>query len=344
MPCLAQGRTKLQSLTGLTTKAPKAQIMARIAILDDYQRVALKLADWSNLSSGHQIEVFSAPFASVDAAAAALAPFEIVCAMRERTEFSAALLAQLPNLKLLVTTGLRNAAIDLDAAKTRGIVVSGTPGPGHATAELSMGLILALSRNIVPEAHTMRDGGGWQTTVGRDLRGRTLGLLGLGKLGTEMAGFARAFGMPVLAWSQNLTAEAAAKSGAIRVEKNDLFQRADIISIHMKLSERTTGLVGAAELALMKPDALLINTSRGPIVDTTALIATLTAGGIAGAALDVYDHEPLPPNDPLRRTPRLLLMPHLGYVTEETYRIFYAGTVAAIDAWLAGKPVHLLTV
>jgi phosphoglycerate dehydrogenase-like enzyme len=315
--------------------------MARIAILDDYQRVALKLADWSRLTAAHQIEVFSAPFASTDAAAKALAPFEIVCAMRERTEFSKTLFDQLPNLKLLVTTGLRNAAIDVDAAKACGVVVSGTTGPGHATAELAMGLILSLSRNIVPEASAMRDGG-WQTTVGRDLRGRTLGLLGLGKLGTEMAGFARAFGMPVLAWSQNLTADAAAKVGAIRVAKAELFERADIISIHMKLSERSTGLVGAAELALMKPDALLINTSRGPIVDTAALVAVLTDGRIGGAALDVYDHEPLPANDPLRHTPRLLLTPHLGYVTEETYRIFYTGTVTAIEAWLAGTPVHVL--
>lgn len=315
--------------------------MARIAILDDYQRVALKLADWSGLTPDHQIEVFAAPFANLDATAEALAPFEIVCAMRERTEFSRALFDRLPNLKLLVTTGLRNAAIDLDAAAARGVVVSGTTGPGHATAELAIGLMLALSRNIVPEALAMRQGG-WQTTVGRDLRGRTLGLLGLGKLGTEMTGFARAFGMPVLAWSQNLTSEAAAKVGAIRVEKAELFQRADIISIHMKLSERSTGLVGAAELALMKADALLVNTSRGPIVDTAALVAALTAGRIAGAALDVYDHEPLPPNDPLRSVPRLLLTPHLGYVTEETYRIFYRGTVTAIAAWLAGQPVHVL--
>jgi phosphoglycerate dehydrogenase-like enzyme len=316
--------------------------MARIAILDDYQRVALTLADWSKLDTTHQIDVFSAPFASTDAAAVALAPFEIICLMRERTEFSAGLIAKLPNLKLLVTSGLRNAAIDVAAANARGIVVSGTPGPGHATAELAMGLVLALSRHLVTEAHAMRDGGGWQTTVGRDLRGRTLGLIGLGRLGTEMAGFARAFGMPVLAWSQNLTAETAAKAGAIRVEKAELFQRADIISIHTKLSERTTALVGASEIAAMKSDALLINTSRGAIIDNAALVAALTAGKIGGAALDVYDHEPLPPNDPLRRVPRLLLTPHLGYVTEETYRIFYAGTVAAIDAWLSGKPVHVI--
>jgi phosphoglycerate dehydrogenase-like enzyme len=316
--------------------------MARIAILDDYQRVALKMADWSQLASQHQIEVFATPFTSSEAVVTALAPFEIICLMRERTEFPASVIAKLPNLKLLVTSGLRNAAIDVDAANARGIVVSGTPGPGHATAELAIGLILALSRNLVIEAHAMRDGGGWQTTVGRDLRGRTLGLIGLGKLGTEMTGFARAFGMPVIAWSQNLSADTAAKAGAIRVDKAELFQRADIISIHTKLSERTTGLVGAAEIAAMKPDALLVNTSRGPIVDTKALVVALKAGKIAGAALDVYDHEPLPPHDPLRSTPRLLLTPHLGYVTEETYRIFYAGTVAAIDAWIAGKPIHVI--
>jgi phosphoglycerate dehydrogenase-like enzyme len=317
--------------------------MARIAILDDYQRVALKMADWSHLAAHHQIEVFSSPFASIDAAAAALAPFEILCLMRERTEFSAELLALLPNVKLLVTSGLRNAAIDVGAAKSRGIVVCGTPGPGHATAELAIGLILALSRHLVTEANAMAPGGGWQTTVGRDLRGRTLGLIGLGKLGTEMAGFARAFGMPVLAWSENLTADTAAKAGAIRVDKSELFERADVISIHTKLSERTIGLVGAAEISRMKRDALLINTSRGQIIELPALVAALTAGRIAGAAIDVYDHEPLAANDPLRATPRLLLTPHLGYVTEETYRIFYAGTIAAIDAWCAGQPIHVIT-
>ena len=204
-----------------------------------------------------------------------------------------------------------------------------------------MGLILALSRNLVLEATAMKEGR-WQTTVGRDLKGRTLGLIGLGKLGGQMASYAKAFGMPVIAWSQNLTQEAATVQGATRVEKAELFRRADIISIHTKLSQRTTGLVGAAELALMKPDALLINTSRGPVTDEVALLAALQAGKIGGAGIDVYEPEPLPANHPLRSAPRTLLTPHIGYVTEETYRIFYGGTVAAIEAWLAGQPVHVL--
>jgi phosphoglycerate dehydrogenase-like enzyme len=315
--------------------------MARIAILDDYQNVALTMADWSKLQAQHAISVFNAPFASPAAVAAALAPFDILCIMRERTLFDRALLAQLPNLKLLVTTGHRNAAIDVAAANAQGVVVCGTDAPGIATAELAMGLILALSRNLVLEATAMREGR-WQTTVGRDLKGRTLGLIGLGRLGAQMAKYGAVFGMPVIAWSQNLTAEAAAAVGATRVDKPDLFRFADVISIHTKLSPRTTGLVGAAELALMKPDALLVNTSRGPVVDEAALLAALHAGRIGGAGIDVYEPEPLPADHPLRRAPRTLLTPHIGYVTEQTYRIFYGGTVAAIEAWLAGHPIHIL--
>lgn len=315
--------------------------MSNIAILDDYQNVALRMADWSALAGKHKIKVFKAPFASPANAAASLAPFEIVCAMRERTPFNAEMLARLPNLKLLVTTGHRNAAIDVAAAQARGIVVSGTDAPGTATAELAMALILGLSRHLMAEAQAMRDGR-WQTTVGRDLHGHTLGLIGLGRLGGQMAKYGHAFGMKVLAWSQNLTAEAATKHGATRVEKADLFREADVISIHTKLSPRTTGLVGAADIALMKPDALLINTSRGPIVDEAALLAALREGRIGGAGIDVYDPEPLPPNHPLRSAPRTLLTPHIGYVTEDTYRAFYGGTVAAIEAWLAGKPIHVL--
>ena len=316
--------------------------MARIAVLDDYQNVSQKMADWSALAAHHSIKVFTAPFALPGDAAAALAPFEIVCAMRERTLFDAAMLARLPNLRLLVTTGHRNAAIDVAAAKARGVVVSGTGAPGTATAELAMGLILGLSRHLAHEAQAMREGR-WQTTVGRDLGGRTLGLIGLGRLGGLMAKYAHAFGMPVIAWSQNLTAETAAQHGATRVEKAELFRQADIISIHTKLSPRTTGLVGAVELALMKPDALLINTSRGPVIDEAALLAALREGRIGGAGIDVYEPEPLPPNHPLRTAPRTLLTPHIGYVTEETYRVFYSGTVAAIQAWLAGAPIHELS-
>ncbi len=315
--------------------------MAKIAILDDYQGVALKMADWSRLQALHEIKVFTAPFPSQRAAADAIAPFEIVCIMRERTLFDRAMLEQLPNLKLLVTTGHRNAAIDVATANACGVTVCGTDAPGTATAELSWALMLGLSRHLVLEATAMKEGR-WQSTVGRDLKGLTLGLLGLGKLGSQMAKYAHAFGMPVIAWSQNLTAEAATTQGVTRVEKDELFRRADVISIHMKLSPRTTGLVGATELALMKPDALLINTSRGPVIDEAALLAALHAGKIGGVGIDVYEPEPLPANHPLRSAPRTLLTPHIGYVTDETYRIFYGGTVAAIDAWLIGQPIHIL--
>jgi phosphoglycerate dehydrogenase-like enzyme len=315
--------------------------MAKIAILDDYQRVALKMANWSHLAAVHEIRVFDTPFASREAAMAAVAPFDIVCIMRERTLFDRAMLEGLPNLKLLVTTGHRNAAIDVASANARGVTVCGTDAPGIATAELAMALILGLSRHLGVEAQAMREGR-WQTTVGRDLKGRTLGLIGLGKLGAQMAKYGAAFGMPVIAWSQNLTPEAAAAQGATRVEKEQLFRQADVISIHTKLSPRTTGLVGAAELSLMKPDALLINTSRGPVIDEAALLAALNAGRIGGAGIDVYEPEPLPADHPLRTAPRTLLTPHIGYVTEETYRIFYGGTVSAIDAWLIGQPVHVL--
>ncbi len=315
--------------------------MASIAVLDDYQNVSQTMADWSGLAAKHSIKVFTTPFASPAAAAAAVAPYDVLCVMRERTLFDAAMLAQLPNLRLLVTTGHRNAAIDVAAANARGVVVSGTDAPGIATAELAMALILGLSRHLAVEAQAMREGR-WQTTVGRDLKGRTLGLIGLGRLGAQMAKYAHAFGMPVIAWSQNLTQEAAALHGATRVDKADLFRQADVISIHTKLSPRTTGLVGAAELALMKRDSLLINTSRGPVIDEAALLAALHEGRIGGAGIDVYEPEPLPATHPLRTAPRTLLTPHIGYVTEQTYRAFYSGTVAAVEAWLAGTPIHVL--
>jgi phosphoglycerate dehydrogenase-like enzyme len=315
--------------------------MPSIAILDDYQGAALSMADWSRLGATHEIQVFRQPFGSEDAAAVALAPFEIVCLMRERTPFPASLFRQLPNLRLCVTTGMRNAAIDLAAATAQNVMVCGTPSGGHATAELAFGLMLSLARNIAFEAQAMRTGQ-WQTTVGLDLRGKTLGILGLGKLGSQMAGYGRAFGMNLIAWSQNLTADTARAADARLVTKHELFEQADFISIHSVLSERSRGIVGARELALMKSTAFLINTSRGPIVDGTALLAVLRAGRIAGAALDVYDAEPLATDHPLRLEPRALLTPHLGYVTAETYRVFYGGTVAAIEAWLLGQPIHQL--
>ncbi len=313
--------------------------MASIAILDDYQGVALAMADWSGLAKEHRLQVFRHPLANQDETAAALAGFEIVCLMRERTPFPAQLFHRLPKLKLCVTTGLRNASIDVGAATAHGVIVSGTPSGGHATAELAFGLMLSIARHIPFEAQAMRTGA-WQTTVGQDLKGKTLGILGLGKLGGQMAAYARAFGMTVIAWSQNLTAEKATAAGAILVAKDELFRRSDFISIHAVLSDRTRGIVGAAELGAMKPTAAIINTSRGPIIDGEALLAALRQNRIAAAALDVYEEEPLPWEHPLRKEPRALLTPHLGYVTEETYRMFYGGTVAAIEAWLAGKPIH----
>jgi phosphoglycerate dehydrogenase-like enzyme len=299
------------------------------------------MADWSRIARQHRVTVFNKPFASPDAAAAALRPFEVISIMRERTPFPRALLEQLPSLKLLVTTGMRNASVDVRAAAERGIIVSGTEGGGPSTAELAMGLMIGLARNFHVELPNMREGR-WQTTLGQDLRGRTLGLLGLGKLGSTLAGFARPFGMTTIAWSQNLSSEKAAAQGVERVERDDLFRRADFLSIHLVLSDRSRGLVGARELGLMKPTASLINTSRGPIVDGGALLSALRAGRIHGAALDVYDVEPVAAGDALRREPRALLTPHIGYVTEETYRVFFAGVIEAIEGWLAGRPVRVL--
>ena len=317
--------------------------MAAIAILDDYQDAALRMADWSGLQKAHRVVSFKERLPDVEAAARALADFEVIGIMRERTPFQRELFAKLPKLRLLVTTGKRNASIDLDAAKAHNVTVCNTGGSGRATAELAIGLMIALARHLREEFHTMRPGGGWQTTLGFDLEGRTLGLLGLGNLGAKVAKIGAAMGMKTIAWSQNLTPERAREQGAERVEKDELLRRADVISVNLVLSERTRGLVGARELALMKPTALLINTSRGPIVDEAALLAALREKRIAGFGGDTFDVEPLPANHPLRAEPRALLTPHLGYVTEETYRQFYAGMVQAIEAWLAGKPINLLT-
>ncbi len=317
--------------------------MTSIAVLDDYQSVALTMADWSALRRDHQVTVFNRRLGADEVAIAqSLAGFEIIAIMRERTPFPASLIARLPRLKLLVTTGHYNAAIDTDACKARGVTVCGAGASGQATAELAFGLLLALARNIPFEAQAMRAGAVWQTTVGRDIKGKTLGIVGLGRLGGHMARFGQAFGMKVIAWSQNLTAAKAAAGGAELVNKDDLFRRSDVISIHTRLSDRTHGLAGARELSLMQPTAFLINTSRGPIVDEAALLAALREGRIAGAGLDTYDIEPLPLDHPLRKEPRAILTPHLGYVTEETYRSFYSGIVAAIEGWLAGKPVGVI--
>lgn len=316
--------------------------MAKIAILDDYQNVAMTFADWSRLKANHEITVFNRYLGGADEVVKALEPFELIGIMRERTAFPRAVLERLPKLKLLVTTGLRNASVDVKAANERGVTVCGTPAGNHATAELAMGLAIGLARNFHVELANMREGR-WQTTIGGDMRGRTMGLLGLGKLGGEVAKYAQVFGMKTIAWSQNLTAEAAAAKGVERVEKDELFRRSDFVSVHLVLSDRSRGLVGAWELALMKPTAYVINTSRGPIVDGDALAAALKAGRIAGAALDVYDSEPLRADHPLRREPRALLTPHIGYVTEETYRNFFPAMVEAMEGFLAGKPVRVIS-
>jgi D-3-phosphoglycerate dehydrogenase len=317
--------------------------MIRVAILDDYQRVALTMADWSGLAGDCELVVFDRNLETEDEAARALAEFDVVCLLRERMPLPRSLIERLPRLRLIVVTGARNRTLDLDAAKARGVVVSHTRGGDsqHATPELAWGLILSLMRHI-PQEHQRMRAGGWQETIGTALHGRTLSLLGLGRLGARMAAIGRAFGMEVLAWSQNLTAERAEAAGASLVAKEALFERADVLSIHLVLGERSRGLVGPAELARMKPSAVLVNTSRGPIVDEAALIAALGARRIRGAGLDVYDREPLPADHPLRRLDNVVLTPHLGYVTEGTYRMFYEDTVAAIAAWRAGAPIRVL--
>jgi len=313
----------------------------RIVVLDDYQGVALEHGDWSRLPDDCEVHTVREHLGSDEELLAALAGAEIVVAMRERTAFTAARLGRMPDLRLLVTTGMGNAAIDIEAAARNGITVCGTGGVASATVEHSWALILAWARSIPTEDRNVRDGG-WQTTVGFDLAGRTLGLVGLGRLGSAMVPVAKAFGMEVLAWSQNLDPAAAAEAGARAVIKEELFRQADVVSVHYKLSERSAGLVGSEELGLMKRTALLVNTSRGPIVDTAALLNALWNHRIAGAALDVYDTEPLPPDDPLRQSPRTVLTPHLGYVTSNTYDAFYGDAVEDIAAFLAGDPVRVL--
>ncbi len=309
-----------------------------IAVLDDYQRVAAGCADWSTLDA--DVRFFEAPIAPDDIGRV-LAGFDVIVAMRERTGFPAAAFSELPDLRLLVTTGMRNDAIDLAAAARAGVVVCGTPSPGHATAELTFALILALGRGLVGEVESMRRGG-WQVGLGEDVRGATLGLIGLGRLGSQVAGFARAFSMNVVAWSENLTAERAEATGVQRVSFDALLTGSDFVSIHLRLSDRTEGLIGAREFEAMKPSAYLVNTSRGPIVDSTALLAAVKQGHIAGAAIDVYDTEPLASDHPLRSEPRIITTPHIGYVTRPTYRIFYEAAVEDIVAWQAGAPVRVL--
>jgi phosphoglycerate dehydrogenase-like enzyme len=305
----------------------------KIAVLDDYQNVALKLADWSALAKRADITVFNDHVSDPTAIVERLRPFEVVCVMRERTPLSREIIQQLPQLKLIASTGPRNAAIDETAARERGITVTGTRYWPTPTIEMTWALILGAMRHIPRENAAVRVGG-WQTSIGRDLGGKTLGVLGLGNIGREVARIGLAFGMKIIAWSQNMTSEIASAAGATLVSKEELFRQADIITIHLVLSRRTRGLLGAAELALMKPTAWVINTSRGPIIDEAALINVLRSHAIAGAAIDVFDQEPLPPRHPFRTLGNVLATPHIGYVTENLHRAFYEDVVANIAAWL----------
>jgi phosphoglycerate dehydrogenase-like enzyme len=315
----------------------------RCAILDDYQNVALKIGDWSKLKGDVDIKAFNAHLDGPDKVVAALKDYAIVVAMRERTAFPKQVIDALPNLKLLITTGARNASIDTEAAKARGVTVCGTGSFGSPTSGIAIGLMLELTRHIGYENARLHAGATWQTTIGPDLEGMTLGVLGLGKLGTRTANIAKAFGMKVIAWSQNLTPEKCAEVGVGYVSKEDLFRQADFITIHVVLSPRSRGLVGAKELGLMKPSAFIINTSRGPIIDEAALLAALREKKIAGAGLDVFDIEPLPVDHPLRKMDNVVLTPHLGYVSEQNYKHYFAGVVEDIRGFLDGKPVRVMT-
>lgn len=320
--------------------------MEKVAVLDDYQNVALKMADWNVLKGKAQVIVFNKHLGTDNKVLVdKLDDFEIISTMRERTPFGRDLMGSLPKLKLLVTTGMRNAAIDLDAATDLGITVCGTsvtPGPqANAVPELTWGLILGLFRQIPQENAAVRRGL-WETTVGTIVNKKVLGLLGLGNLGARMVPIAKAFGMSAIAWSQNLTTERATQCGAALVTKEELFSRSDVISIHLKLSDRTRGLVTKRELDLMKTTAYLFNTSRGPIVDESALIKVLQDKAIAGAGLDVFDQEPLPPKHPFLKMDNVIVTPHLGYVTKETYLEFYSESVDDILAFLKGQPVRIM--
>jgi phosphoglycerate dehydrogenase-like enzyme len=320
--------------------------MPRVAILDDYAGMALELADWSPVQSRSEISVFDRHLSETEAAEI-LRPFDVLCTVRERMALPRTLIERLPNLKLITIVGRSLPNLDLAAASESGVLVAHSDFANprfaavrDATPELAWGLMIATVRNLADEHRRMRDGG-WQTSVGVTLSGQTLGLLGLGRTGKRMAEYAKVFGMEVIAWSQNLTEESAAASGARRVEKAALFESSDVVSIHLVLSERTRGLVGEPELALMRPHAYLINTSRGPIVDEAALIAALQTGRIAGAGLDVFDVEPPAPDHPLRRLPNVTLSPHLGYVTREMLAAFYSDSIEAVVAWLDGTPIRI---
>ncbi|OPH61403.1 hydroxyacid dehydrogenase [Paenibacillus ferrarius] len=315
----------------------------RCAILDDYQQVALTAADWSQILDKVEVKSIDRHIDQPDELVEQIADCEIVVIMRERTPFRASLLARLPRLKLLITTGMRNASIDMAAAASQGVTVCGTQGAGNATAELTWALVLGLARGIVQEHNAIRSGQ-WQSTIGADLYGKTLGVLGLGKLGSKIAKFGHAFGMDVMAWSQNLTQERADEIGVrLAASKEELLESSDFVSIHLVLSDRTRGLINPADLKRMRPSAYLINTSRAPIVDQAALAEALQNGWIAGAAVDVFEVEPLPQDDIYRTLPNLLTTPHIGYVSKANYEAFYTDVVKDIEAYLSGSPVRTLS-
>ncbi|PKB71606.1 MAG: hydroxyacid dehydrogenase [SAR202 cluster bacterium Io17-Chloro-G6] len=313
----------------------------KLAVLDDYQATAKDLADWSQLPSGTDVEFFQDHITNEDRLVERLKDFDMVMGMRERTPFTRSIMSRLPKLRLLITTGRRNASFDIEAATELGIPVCGTSGAGEGPTELTWGLIIAMLRHIHEEDQRAREGA-WGTTVGVGLKGKTLGLLGLGHIGSLVARVGAAFDMNIIAWSQNMTAERAKECQATLVDKDTLFREADIVSVHLVLSDRSRGLVAARELSLMKPTAYLVNISRGPIVDEKSLIDVLERKAIAGAALDTFDIEPLPADHPLLKTPNTLICPHLGYVTDESYRAFYAGVIENIRAFASGEPVRMI--
>jgi phosphoglycerate dehydrogenase-like enzyme len=312
---------------------------AKVAVLDDYQGVALQMADWSAVQSRAEVIVFGDHISDLDRVAERLLPFDVICVMRERTPLQRALFERLPNLKLVVSTGARNASIDLAAAREHEVTVCATGYIGHGAAELTWALLMAAVKHLPQEVMSVRNGG-WQTMIGGDLKRRTLGIVGLGKLGSAVARYAHAFEMNVVAWSTNLTEAKAREHGARLVPKRRLFEESDVISIHLVLSERTKGIIGTADLALMKQTSILVNTSRGPIIDEAALIDALKRKAIAGAALDVFDVEPLPPDHPFRTLENVIATPHIGYVTDDTYKLFFRDTVECVLAWLDGKPIR----
>ncbi|WP_250288772.1 D-2-hydroxyacid dehydrogenase family protein [Streptomyces atroolivaceus] len=315
----------------------------RCAVLDDYQSVAATAADWSPVAGDIEVVSFAEHCATEDELALRLAEFDMVVTLRERVPFPATLIERLPRLRLIVASGMRNTSIDYAAAERHGITVCGTASTATPPVELTWALLLGLARGLVPEANALRNGGPWQSTVGADLHGRTLGILGLGKIGSRVAAVGRAFGMDVVAWSENLTPERAEQAGArLAASKEELLGAGDFVSVHLVLSERTRGLLGAKELGLMRPGSYLVNTSRAAIVDQDALLDVLRRGAIAGAGVDVFDVEPLPADHPMRSAPRLLATPHLGYVSQANYAAYYGDAVEDIRAYLDGRPVRRL--